>query len=223
MITQSSFKYWDRNVAGFDAIYSGEGRTVVGRWLDAWLRRDIYRRLTETVRLINDCGSSQTVLDIGTGTGRLCVPLARAGHRVIGIDFSQEMIDHAERVTSNAGVRDRCHFFRCDVFESIPEGVMAYSPYDVVTILGVFDYISDAMPVLRTASQFGPKRIVASFPRQGTIRSAVRRLRYQLQRLDCPLFFYHREQIVEFGRELQARRTVNRIIGQLHFAYFDLR
>ena len=167
MITQSSFKYWDRSVDDFDAIYSGEGRTLLGRRLDAWLRRDIYRRLTETTRLVNELGQGQTVLDIGTGTGRLCVPLARAGHRVIGIDFSKEMLKKAESVTRDAGVLDRCHFIHGDVLDKVPEELMHYKPYDAVAILGVFDYISDPMPVLKTACRFEPKKSHCKFPTRG--------------------------------------------------------
>jgi ubiquinone/menaquinone biosynthesis C-methylase UbiE len=221
MITQSSFKYWDRTVEYFDAIYSGDGRTFFGRWLDRWLRRDIYVRVAETARLINELGAGQTVLDIGTGTGRLCVPLARAGHRVIGIDFSREMLTKAERVTREAGVGDRCHFFHADILQSLPEALNDYRPYDAVAILGVFDYISDPLPVLQAARQFEPKRIVASFPRSGTFRSALRQWRYKVQRLDCPLFFYSRAEIEKLGSELHATRTYNSIIGQLHFTYFD--
>jgi SAM-dependent methyltransferase len=223
MITQSSFKYWDQKVDGFDAIYSGEGRTLLGRCLDGWLRQDIYRRVAETTRLINELGAGQTVLDIGTGTGRLCVPLALAGHRVIGIDFSGEMLSKAERVTREAGVHDRCHFFQGDILENVPEDLKKYEPYDAVAILGVFDYISDPLPVLQTACQFEPKRIVASFPRRGTLRSTLRQWRYKLQRLDCPLFFYSREQIEKFGSDLKALRTRSTVMGQLHFAYCDFR
>jgi hypothetical protein len=57
MIKQSSFKYWDRSVADFDGIYSGEGRTLLGRWLDRWLRRDIYVGVAEITRLINELGA----------------------------------------------------------------------------------------------------------------------------------------------------------------------
>jgi SAM-dependent methyltransferase len=223
MITQSSFKYWDHSVEDFDAIYSGRGRTLFGRWLDGWLRRDIYRRLAETTRLVNELGAWQTVLDIGTGTGRLCVPLARAGHRVVGIDFSREMLHKAEEITRNAGVQDRCHFFQGDILERIPDDLNDYRPYDAVAILGVFDYISDPLPVLQTARSFDPKRIVASFPRKGTFRSMLRQLRYKLQRLDCPLFFYSRNEIERLGSDLRASRTSNSIIGQLHFTYFDFR
>ena len=221
MTLQSSYRYWDQSVEDFDAIYSGEGRTLIGRWLDGWLRRDIYRRLAETTRLVNQLGARKTVLDIGTGTGRLCVPLARAGHRVIGIDFSKEMLSKAERVTRDAGVHDRCHFFQGDVLESMPEGLEDYQPYDAVAILGVFDYISDPLPVLQAARRFEPKRIVASFPRKGTVRSLVRQWRYKLQRLNCPLFFYSQDEIEKLGSELRTRQTRNTIIGQLHFTYFD--
>jgi SAM-dependent methyltransferase len=221
MITQSSFKYWDRTVEYFDGIYSGEGRTLLGRWLDGWLRRDIYVRVAETTRLVNELGAAQTVLDIGTGTGRLCVPLARAGHRVIGIDFSKEMLRKAERVTRDAGVHDRCHFFHADILQNLPEALNRYKPYDAVAILGVFDYMSNALPVLQTARQFEPKRIVASFPRGGTFRSTLRQWRYTVQRLDCPLFFYSRADIERLGRELGAKQTINSIIGQLHFVRFD--
>ncbi len=223
MITQSSFRYWDENVDGFDAIYSGEGRTLLGRWLDRWLRQDIYRRLAETTRLINELGAAQTVLDIGTGTGRLCVPLALAGHRVIGIDFSNEMLSKAEKVTRDAGVHDRCRFIQGDILENVPEDLKNYEPYDAVAILGVFDYMSDPLPVLQTARQFEPKRIVTSFPRRATFRSALRRWRYTLQRLDCPLFFYSGDEIEKLGSELKARHTHNSIIGQLHFTHFDFR
>ena len=42
------------------------------------------------VRLVGDGGS---VLELGVGTGRLAIPLAAAGLRVVGIDSSQAMLD----------------------------------------------------------------------------------------------------------------------------------
>lgn len=35
------------------------------------------------------------VLELGVGTGRVAWPLAEAGHRVVGIDLAQAMLDHA--------------------------------------------------------------------------------------------------------------------------------
>lgn len=221
MITQSSSKYWDASVGGFDAIYSGEGRTFLGRWLDRWLRRDIYVRLEETTRLVNELGPDQNVLDVGTGTGRLCLSLARAGHRIVGVDFSSEMLEKANEITSAAGVADRCRFVQADALGDLGDEVRESGPFDAAAILGVFDYISDPLPMLHEVRKLSPRRIVASFPRAGTLRSVVRRWRYRAQGLDCPLFFFSEGQIETFGRDIEARRTSSVIIGQLHFVCFD--
>ncbi|MGH3649006.1 MAG: class I SAM-dependent methyltransferase [Micromonosporaceae bacterium] len=59
------------------------------------------------------------VLDVGTGPGR--VPLAIAeqapGLRVEGIDLSEEMIEYARRLATDAGVSDRVGFAVADVAE----------------------------------------------------------------------------------------------------------
>ena len=36
------------------------------------------------------------IVEMGIGTGRIAIPLARAGHRVIGIDRKIEMLEHLE-------------------------------------------------------------------------------------------------------------------------------
>lgn len=46
------------------------------------------------------------ILELGCGTGRLLVPLARAGHEVGGIDYSESMISIARRRLQRAGFDD---------------------------------------------------------------------------------------------------------------------
>ena len=36
--------------------------------------------------------SNQTIADFGCGTGRTLIPLSEQGHRVVGVDLSQEML-----------------------------------------------------------------------------------------------------------------------------------
>jgi SAM-dependent methyltransferase len=43
------------------------------------------------------------VLDLGCGTGRATIPLAHAGHQVVGIDLSQPMLAVARRKANDAG------------------------------------------------------------------------------------------------------------------------
>jgi ubiquinone/menaquinone biosynthesis C-methylase UbiE len=48
-----------------------------------------FRRLAET--------TTGPILELGCGTGRVAVPLAEAGHEVVGIDRSRPMLGRAER------------------------------------------------------------------------------------------------------------------------------
>lgn len=56
------------------------------------------------------------ILEIGTGSGRLLIPLARAGYTVTGVDFSREMLARAEyRLAAESPViRDRARLIAGD-------------------------------------------------------------------------------------------------------------
>jgi len=43
------------------------------------------------------------VLDLGCGTGRHCIDLARRGYQVTGLDSSKPMLDYAKRIEADAG------------------------------------------------------------------------------------------------------------------------
>ena len=47
------------------------------------------------------------VLELAVGTGRIAVPLAAAGHEVVGIDLDEAMLARAERRAADAGVGSR--------------------------------------------------------------------------------------------------------------------
>jgi 2-polyprenyl-3-methyl-5-hydroxy-6-metoxy-1,4-benzoquinol methylase len=65
------------------------------------------------------------ILDLGCGTGRHSVPLARRGFRVTGVDISGGMLDIAERRARKAGVSvefvraDAVEFMRADAFDTV--------------------------------------------------------------------------------------------------------
>ena len=46
-----------------------------------------------TATFVDRFGESQRILELGVGTGRLSTPLARSGHRVVGIDASLAMLE----------------------------------------------------------------------------------------------------------------------------------
>lgn len=51
--------------------------------------------------------ASQSVLELGCGSGRLLIPLARAGSEVTGLDSSPPMLARARAAVDSAGVGDR--------------------------------------------------------------------------------------------------------------------
>src|SRR3954452_1813751 len=49
----------------------------------------------------------QSILELAVGTGRAAIPLAQAGHRVIGIDYVQDMLDIARRKRDAVGLTEK--------------------------------------------------------------------------------------------------------------------
>src|SRR4051794_10033570 len=49
----------------------------------------------------------QSVLDLGTGTGRSSIPIAQAGHRVVGVDYDANLLEIASRKRDAVGLSDR--------------------------------------------------------------------------------------------------------------------
>ena len=67
----------------------------------AWLGRDVPFFLKQLPR------GSQHVLELATGTARAAIPIAQAGHRVVGVDYAQEMLDIGRRKRDAVGLTDR--------------------------------------------------------------------------------------------------------------------
>jgi SAM-dependent methyltransferase len=69
------------------------------------------------------------VVELGVGTGRIAIPTAQAGQRVIGVDVSPAMLHEARRLAAVAGVSDRIAFAEADM-----AGFVAEAPVQLATI-----------------------------------------------------------------------------------------
>jgi SAM-dependent methyltransferase len=58
---------------------------------------------------------SGPVLDAGCGTGRVLVPLAKAGHSVTGVDLSSDMLAGASAYAEREGVANNVSLIRADL------------------------------------------------------------------------------------------------------------
>jgi SAM-dependent methyltransferase len=116
---------------GYDERSYGDGFADV---YDDW-----YAEVTDvdaTVRrLVALAGAGGRVLELGVGTGRLAVPMAAAGLRVVGVDSSTAMLDRlAERDAA-----DSVTVIRGDMVENLPDGPFDAALVAYNTIFNILD------------------------------------------------------------------------------------
>ncbi len=89
-----------------------------------------------------DLPAGSTVLDAGCGPGLVSLALLEAGHRVVGVDLSEEMVARARSRCAAFGPLAR--FERQSVFEEPPGG-----PFDASLSRYVLHHVADAPAFLR--------------------------------------------------------------------------
>jgi 2-polyprenyl-3-methyl-5-hydroxy-6-metoxy-1,4-benzoquinol methylase len=80
--------------------------------------------------------SGLEVLDLGCGTGRHAISIARRGAHVTAVDFSDRMLERAKQKRGNSDVTFRV----CDLTKSLP---FAAATFDAVLCALVLDHIAD--------------------------------------------------------------------------------
>jgi SAM-dependent methyltransferase len=105
------------------SITDDERAGAVEPFQDAALYDWEYRRRRSDVAFYRMLAGERggPILDLGCGTGRLTLPLARDGHNVVGIDLSKPMLARARQRVQRAArpVAQRCLIMRADL-RSLP-------------------------------------------------------------------------------------------------------
>jgi SAM-dependent methyltransferase len=199
-------EYWSRSAAEFDAIYTRKkGRFAV--WLDSLLRRDMFERFDFTLAACRPV-EGRTFLDVGCGTGLYSLALARENAaKVVGVDFSGEMVRICRDRAGAEGLKN-AEFIQGDILALDRPGV-----FDVSLAVGLFDYTQDPAAVLRKIRSLTREKIIASFPRAGTLRAFLRRIR--LARRGCAVYFYGREEVRSLLIAVEFEVRDFRRLGQL--------
>jgi ubiquinone/menaquinone biosynthesis C-methylase UbiE len=98
-------QYHERVAARYDDIYKGP------RW-DAWFELSwdgMKPHLPHDLRA--------PVADLGCGTGRYGLRLAKSGFTVTLSDLAEQMLEATRRKAAEMGVAERCSFVRADVMD----------------------------------------------------------------------------------------------------------
>jgi len=97
----------------------------------------IKQRNDYVIKVINERKSTELVLDIGCGTGDLVCEIAKKSINVIGVDFSEEMINIAKDNAKKLQL-GKANFKCCSIFD------YSFEPnkYDLISANGLIEYIS---------------------------------------------------------------------------------
>ena len=131
-------------------------------------------------RLAADVGSP--VLELGAGTGRVTEALARAGHEVVAIDSSADMLAAAAERLGSVGVADRVRLVMADMrhLELNERFPLVIAPFNTLMHAYTLDDQDRTLAVVNAhledggafafdlyAPKFGPERVLRREPELG--------------------------------------------------------
>lgn len=110
-----------------------------------------YRALDEITvhRWAKQLPDRSRVLDIGSGTGRVAIRLAGAGHRVIAVDLTAELLRRAQEKARTSGVSASIDFVLADA-EHLP---VADLSFDAAVAHGVLHHLRSPEQVIRVVGR----------------------------------------------------------------------
>ena len=165
---------FERDAQSFDAIYRLE-RSPFWRWVNTTLRKAVFERYIITFERAGDV-TGKEILDVGCGSGVYAVDFARRGaRRVVGVDFSGNMLELARQEAERHQVADRCEFIQADFLE-----LDLKDKFDISIAMGVFDYVPDQVTFLHKMVALTTGKVIVAFPGHSLLREPARRLRYKL-------------------------------------------
>lgn len=182
-------QFFDKYAVDFDDLY-GTQKSIFNKLINTLFRSSMKLRFDKTYE---ECSplENKTIIDIGSGPGHYAISFALKGaSKVVGVDFSQNMVDLARRKAVEAGVDHTCTFIT-DEFESRNFD----ESFDFAVLMGVMDYIEEPSPFLKKVFSIINEKAVFSFPRDGGLLAWQRKMRYRNR---CPLFMYKEKDIQRY-------------------------
>jgi 2-polyprenyl-3-methyl-5-hydroxy-6-metoxy-1,4-benzoquinol methylase len=205
---QAQRAFWNSEADAFQRIYTHR-KSRFANTLDQIFRKDMYERYTFTIEHCEPV-KDRKFLDVGCGNGMYSLELARRGAaKVVGIDIAEVMIDLCRKSSQEKNLDDRCTFIQTDLLDYKPD-----TTFDVSFGIGLFDYISDPLPVLKRMREVSTDKAIMAFPRLWTWRAPVRKVR--LARKGCDVYFYSKARIEELLREAGFSRQEIVKVGKLY-------
>jgi len=197
-----------KEAKSFDSLYDTGSMNPVIRFINRWLRKDIYERYLLTIDHVNKY-LPKSILDVGCGSGRYGHILVKCGiKKYVGIDFSPHMIELAKESTKEK-IKGVDIQWKCIDFKNYQNDEL----FDTIIAMGYFDYVKDTREILLRMKSLVRHSIVASFPSVSFLRNTIRKVRYIFKK--CPVYFYDERIILFLAKDIGFSKVeVNKIKGQ---------
>ena len=104
--------------------------------------------IEENIRRYNSDMKTELVLDLGCGTGRMTLELARRGYDMTGVDLSPEMLDLARDAAEEAGLSDKMLWLLQDITDFELYGTVELA----VSCLDTLNHLTDTADLRRCLS-----------------------------------------------------------------------
>jgi 2-polyprenyl-3-methyl-5-hydroxy-6-metoxy-1,4-benzoquinol methylase len=204
---QAQRAFWNSEADAFQSIYTHR-KSKFFNTLDQIFRKDMYERYQFTIANCEPI-KGRTFLDVGCGNALYSLELARKGAaKVVGIDIAEVMIGLCKKQSDEQNLSNICTFIQTDLLEYNPD-----SKFDVSFGIGLFDYISNPLPVLKKMREVSTDKAIMAFPRLYTWRAPVRKVRLTMK--GCDVYFYSAGRINKLMKEAGFSRHEITKVGKL--------
>ena len=208
--------FFEGYAADFDHIYDDTGKGPLARFVDTRLRKEMRIRFEKTFETLDPL-AGRSLLDAGCGGGRYAIPAAKAGaSRVLGLDFSEQMLELGRQKAAAEGVAGVCEFVNGDLLTH----PVAEKSFDYAIAIGFFDYQSDPVAALRALARAARRRVFVSLPKRWHVLTPQRWVRYTFFR--CFVRFYSRPEVERLAASVNPRKFTILDIGREYNLVVDL-
>jgi len=185
-LTAQEKEHWEQVAQELDTYYKGE-KDALRRAIDRVFRKAMTERFNFTLQ---ECKNTKgkRILDIGCGTGRMSIQLAEKGAYVVGIDFSQDMIDRANAIAKEKDLHDNCVFIREDFAKHVFN-----ERFDVSIALGFFDYTKDPEFNIKKMRSVTKEKCIMSFSAKFAFQVPLRMI--WLRSRNRPVYLYTKKEL----------------------------
>lgn len=188
--------------------------SLSGDWDIRYRKKTNYKRRVELIDLVmKDMPKNINILDYGCATGYISSYLAASGHRVTGVDISEEMLDTARKRKGNNPLG-------LEFVDAKEASFYKDNYFDIIICLNTFEYMDNPEAFLREAYRLlkNQGRLFISIPNTKSIFYHLQHKIYNINkkythiRIIDKILYY-----VPYQKNLLKRENLQETLGDFNF------